>query len=102
MIKKLTISLLCLFIFSTCKKGEDDPAFTLQSRKNRLAGGWHLESGKLSETVNDHSNNIVYTRVFSFASNKYEALDMPEDTLYKGEFILNVNIDKHGKFDFSE
>ncbi len=55
--KKLVLLRATTLFFTTCKKGEDDPAFTFQSRKSRLEGDWNLKEGSASFThqqYNDH------------------------------------------------
>jgi hypothetical protein len=52
---------------NSCRKGEEDPAISLRSRKARLVGEWTLtagkndqsQSGSVSTTVFDGTNQIV-------------------------------------------
>ena len=50
--KKIKIALLsvllAVFILPSCKKGPDDPFFSLRSRKARLTGTWTLSSGSIT------------------------------------------------------
>jgi len=101
--KKIILPLLCLLFFSTCKKGEDDPFISLRSRKARLEGDWHLSTGKLTESVDDHKNKLRFNRVFSFTSTRYEATeDAGYYAVYKGVYMLSINMDKNGSFNFKE
>src|SRR6476661_1699887 len=101
--KKIVLFLLAVLTLTTCKKGEDDPFMSLKSRKARLAGEWSLESGKLTESVDDHVNKLRFSRAFSFASTRYEASEnAPYYKVYKGSFTLHLGIDKNGTFTIKE
>jgi hypothetical protein len=62
--KKIFISLLSLviltFYLTSCKKGENDPFFSLQSRKARLIGEWKVTNEDItaSEKYLDSNLNI--------------------------------------------
>ena len=45
--------------FTSCKKGPNDPAFSLRSRKARLTGNWSLVSGSKIEVEPNPSIKIV-------------------------------------------
>lgn len=63
-------------LFPACKKGENDPAFSLRSRKSRISGEWTMESAtwnKPDTTVTYDGENMVFS---------YEAGgDLTTDTL---------------------
>lgn len=44
------ISIIIVFAFPSCKKGENDPFLSLRSRKARLTGEWELKAGTLTFT----------------------------------------------------
>lgn len=52
--KSISVIFLLFTIFSiefvSCRKGEDDPALSLRSRKARMAGEWKMTSGKTVST----------------------------------------------------
>lgn len=50
-LKKFTWILALLISFSACKKGENDPFFSLKTRKGRLAGDWTVSFAEYS--IND-------------------------------------------------
>jgi hypothetical protein len=101
--KKTIISILVTLTLFSCKKGEDDPAISLRSRKERLAGEWSLASGKLTESYDDHANAIKFGRSFTFKSGRYEASQtIVNYTQFKGAFSLKLIIDKNGTFTSKE
>lgn len=60
--KKWSLIVLCLIATTTattvtsCKKGKNDPALSLKSRKARLAGDWELTGYSSTETYYDNGN----------------------------------------------
>lgn len=51
-IQVITIFLILVSTFSACKKGENDPFFSLKSRKARLVGEWKIAEGNIEESGN--------------------------------------------------
>ena len=68
-------------LFPACKKGENDPAFSLRSRKSRISGELTMESAtwnKPDTTVTYDGQNLVFS---------YEAgCDLTNDSL-QGQHI---------------
>lgn len=68
----ITIFIINIFLFNSCKKGEEDPWLSLRSRESRLIGKWKLEEKvysykyKREETstnnVNTESEIYNYTK----------------------------------------
>ncbi len=61
-------------LFPACKKGENDPAFSLRSRKARISGEWTMESA----TWNKPDTTIAYdgeNMVFSYEAGGNPATD---------------------------
>ncbi|HNX06125.1 MAG TPA: hypothetical protein PKL96_00925 [Bacteroidales bacterium] len=56
----LAILVIITGTLPSCKKGENDPALSLLSRKARLVGDWELISGSLN-TVYSDGNTIITT-----------------------------------------
>ncbi|MDD4575741.1 MAG: hypothetical protein PHI36_04870, partial [Bacteroidales bacterium] len=56
---KIILLLLAVFAttFSACKKGEDDPALSLRSRKARVAGEWKMTNIKSTNTFSSDLYN---------------------------------------------
>ena len=63
---KKIITLSILLIISTitvqsCKKGENDPLFSLRTRTNRLSGNWKVVKEEIKETItNNQSGDTSY------------------------------------------
>jgi hypothetical protein len=53
--------LLFAFIFDSCKKGENDPAISLRSRKARVAGEWKLTAGTRTSVSGSPSTTTTTT-----------------------------------------
>jgi hypothetical protein len=95
--------LLALFV-STCKKGEDDPLFSLSSRKARMEGEWRFVSGDLVIGTTDLKNWTRYNEVFVFKGSGYEMTQTGaiNPIVSKGTFILSLTIKKDGHFSVEE
>ncbi len=52
-----TIALLICSV-SSCKKGDNDPFFSLRSRKNRVAGEWRVSSSETKYVYYGYNNTI--------------------------------------------
>lgn len=95
---RAALFLTIVFFFSECKKGEDDPLFSLTSRKARLTGAWKLVKGKA--LYHDPVNNINYT----FGETGYNAYvrlgNKGHDTL--GDYSLQLEILRNGTFKLKE
>lgn len=57
-----------IFILPSCKKGENDPFISLQTRKARLCGEWKVsrEEGQIFSTYDNHYINYCDTSIYSF------------------------------------
>src|SRR6218665_1136261 len=106
--KKLITAMVlagCALLLTTCKKGKDDPAFSLLTRKARLAGEWKLVSGNVSVTYPNTSTNTIYNEYFVFDGsaltlNVTEAGTPP--VIYTGKYGLTLSIKKDGTFTVTE
>ncbi|HLP53431.1 MAG TPA: hypothetical protein VK151_00295 [Fluviicola sp.] len=56
--------LLSTTFLSSCKKGEDDPFFSLRSRKARIAGEWNVTKMQYNES--SVSNNTTETSTITY------------------------------------
>lgn len=67
-VKFLSIALLAVaFVFGSCNKYEEGPAFSLRTKKARLAGVWEVEKfvskeGETSYPSSDDNGTIEYTK----------------------------------------
>lgn len=94
----------CL-VLSNCKKGKDDPAFTLRTRKNRITGEWRMKSGHASFTILN-PNTAPYDQDFTLDGttayiNETESNSGPA-IIYVASHNLNLTIKKDGTFNIRE
>ena len=77
--KKILIAILSVFVVTgySCKKGENDPGFTLKTRKARITAEWKLKEGQIVEETIEGKN--FSTKVISFDGEKmsYEGKSLP-------------------------
>lgn len=95
----LFLSLLSLLFFSSCKKGQDDPTVSLQSRKARLAGHWVMKSGTTSLTLD------AMSRSYKFDGSEVQVFTTPTGgplIVYFGKYTLSMDFTKDGDFKFDE
>lgn len=52
-----TVFFILVSVFSSCKKGENDPFFSIKSRKARLVGDWVISEGTVDNNGNYLSGN---------------------------------------------
>jgi len=96
------VALCCLFILSACKKGQDDPAFTLLSRKTRMEGSWHIVTGHLKIEDNKASKKETLEYDLSPAGLTVTLTSSGSSTVYVGQYDLTLNMKKNGDFSFLE
>jgi hypothetical protein len=94
--KRLLLMLFSLYIllinFTSCKKGENDPAISLRSRKARLVGDWKLKEG--IETIT-YSTGEVETSTYNGSVKVLVKTGEPtETTVYNAE----INFRKDGYY----
>lgn len=80
------ISLLCL-VFAGCHKGEDDPFFSLNTRKSRLAGTWVMQSFT-EETP-------ALSRAYDGTTMTYT---MPDSTTASRTFSWEMDFEREGAY----
>ena len=91
-------------VFSNCKKGDDDPVLSLRTRKARVVGDWHIESGSVSFTYYKKSGSTFNQRITFSNTNATmtETYQGGIPTIYTGSYLLNMSFKKDGKFEMSE
>lgn len=89
-IKAISVLFIGLFIFSSCGKYEDGPAFSLLSKKARLTGEWVIDE----VTVNDADQTAAFKAVLG----DNFVLEIEKDGVYRTE---GSNPDK-GKWELGE
>lgn len=109
---KKIITLSILLIISTitvqsCKKGENDPLFSLRTRTNRLSGNWKVVKEEIKETITNNQSgdtsyviNSIYNGTFKATATTYSVLDTSfttNDTIYYEEEIKFESDGKYSK-----
>ncbi|PBQ33369.1 hypothetical protein CNR22_16810 [Sphingobacteriaceae bacterium] len=94
-------SLFLFFLITSCKKGEDDPAFTLLSRKARVAGEWKLAEGNITLGVKDASG-IYAVHIYKLKDNGYTRKDPGRGASFEGDYNLSLIFTKDGKFSMTQ
>lgn len=62
--KKISLAILAgTLMFTSCKKGENDPSISLYSRKARVAGEWNVDKIVSTTTETGTNAGIAYTEV---------------------------------------
>ncbi len=88
-----------LLVNNSCRKGEDDPAISLRTRKARLTGEWTMKSGSASITYQN------YNETAKFNGSGFEIYSTPtggSPVIYTGKYLLSLNIKKDGTFTVHE
>ena len=102
------LSLVCLlsvvFIFSTCKKGPEDPTLSLRTRKARISGSWRIKTGEVVFSYKDNNGAIVVYdhKLDANGGTIYETPSSQQLTIYKFAYSLNLEILKDGTFSIVE
>jgi len=94
--KILIFSLLAFVVFSSCRKGEDDPWISFRSRDNRVIGKWKLEEFKINTVKEQYykSTNDVNTdiSIITTKTKIEETLNNNNYTrIYNNNYIENKN-----------
>jgi hypothetical protein len=84
-------------VFSSCKKGENDPFISFRSRKARVAGEWKVTSGKGSQ-VETGSNAYNYSWTFD-GTTYSETGNFGTSSVPR---TIEYTFDKDGKFTYDE
>lgn len=79
----------------TCKKGEDDPAITLLSRKARLTGNWQMVKGSITIGVKD-STGAYASQVYKLEADHYNYDVIGKGASFVGNCKLSISFTKNG------
>jgi len=90
----LLVALIAIPTFQSCKKGADDPAISLKSRKARLVGEWDLSKGTLTKNNNGTLSTETYTETaISYSGggsvNYTEKMEIVKDGTFKHTIVQN-------------
>lgn len=106
MIRKFAIIVFCLtfvlaFLFSSCKKGEQDPGLSLRSRKARITERWSMVKGSVGLTSQE-PNQAPYNANFEFNGGDGFLTQSSTLVIYTMPYVLNIEFKKDGKFSVTE
>jgi hypothetical protein len=83
----MLVAMIAIPTFQSCKKGENDPAISLKSRKARLCGDWKLIKG--NETI-IYSDGTTETYTYNGTLVVHEKTGEPTETLvYTKQITIN-------------
>jgi hypothetical protein len=102
--KKVIVYYIVSIVFFgllSCKKGEDDPNFTLLGRKTRLSGEWKLTEGKMTTGLKSKGQKMEGHR-FTFTKNRYVHDEVGKGAHFEGPSFLTLTIEKDGTISFSQ
>ena len=95
--KFFILVILSVITFSGCRKGDEDPFFSIYSREKRLCGDWNASTynymyEELKNQVSTYKRTMVCTNgVFT---NKYDG----DNTDYNGTYTIDIIINKNGTY----
>lgn len=86
-------------LFDSCKKGEDDPFFSLRSRKARVVGEWKMTSIKSTGTY--LFGGILATNEFTANGSNYTetSTTLGTTTIDEGTLSYDIEFKKDGTFE---
>lgn len=102
--KILFFSIVTLFVTSACKKGPNDPAFSLRTRKARVVGEWQIKTGTSTFSTTDSQNNTTSDR-FTYSGNTYDYAGTDingQSFIGTGKYFFKMNFDKEGNVKITE
>ncbi len=102
----LIVALTIVTVFNGCKRGEDDPFFSLLSRKARVTGDWKIDYFE-SQLLQKFQNSYKAKRKFVIEGDKItltvDSIDTPHDTIITIYGVLKeseYNFDKNSKMKY--
>lgn len=84
-----------LIVFS-CKKGDDDPAVSLVSRKSRVEGKWKMQSGEITIGVKD-STGAYAGQKYVLSENRYTYYQIGKGANFEDKCKLELLTTKNGE-----
>ncbi|MDX2172476.1 MAG: hypothetical protein SFY56_05105 [Bacteroidota bacterium] len=96
--------LIITHVFFGCKKGDNDPAISLRTRKSRVAGEWIMKTGNAGITIDDHVNPPFNQDIKMDGTkaqiNETEAGNI--GIIYIANYSFYITFKKDGTFNFNE
>ena len=92
----LMIVILALPLLESCKKGEEDPWFSIYSRKHRLCLDWKI----LTYRKDIHTNDSIVTYTFDGTNNTYRKYK--SNYVYTSPGTMRIIFSKNGNYEWSQ
>jgi hypothetical protein len=89
-------------LLTGCKKGAEDPSFTLLSRKARLARGWTMQEGSASVTTSLPKNDTCYYYEFAGGNADLKIQSSASVTTSSFPYELTISFNKDHTFSYKE
>ncbi|SFT67587.1 hypothetical protein SAMN05216474_1718 [Lishizhenia tianjinensis] len=92
----LSLAFITSLTFTSCKKGENDPAISLKSRDARITGEWKLTnlSGDFIDRYENSDGTVSsYKQTLSYTDGKVTVTDQDGES-QTFEFLLDLNLEK--------
>ena len=97
MVWRLVILSICICCsLASCKKGENDPSFTLQTRTARASSEWKMKEGLLTAKIVD-INNQTASITYSLSGKEYSVGIIGKGTAV-GPFEIQLTLEKDNSF----
>lgn len=95
--RKLDLFCICVIslLFTNCKKGEDDPKFSLLTRKARVAGDWHFKEGNITVGVKD-STGSYSALAYKLSEDRYSVDQVGKGAHFEYDFNLSITFTRKG------
>jgi hypothetical protein len=101
-ISLLLLTVIVFFCLSSClKKGEDDPLFSLRTRKARVVGKWKIKSGKEVFTNQFYASGPHFDELTTtFSENSFEQIykEANSTEISTGSLSYEMEFKKDGEF----
>jgi hypothetical protein len=97
----LLVSITLVGGLLSCRKGEDDPAFTLLSRKARLTGMWKFQEGSLVVDGIDSTGRYNLLK-YTFTADAYIMAVPGNGASFNGAHHLTLTFGKKGEFSLDQ
>jgi len=89
------VAIMLATVFVGCKKGENDPALSLASRKARISGVWNLTSANYTQVEVDNKAETT-TTIYSYDGTNMTETENGEGVTYP--YSEKITINKDGSF----
>lgn len=97
---------VCLTVFTQCKKGEDDPALTLRTRKARVVGDWKAVSG--TSSYSDEGPSFKNSSEVTYDGINYKGIETvasgndSQRSSFSGTFSYEILFESNGCYKITE